>query len=146
VSIHSFGAIFVEVRVDADLRIPRLNRAVGVYSAVRIINPKTARSQMTGGIVWGLGQALPESSTLDRNLGRFVSKDLAGYLVPVNADVPNIETRFVDEVDPYASTLGARGMGELGAVGVEPAIANAVFHATGIRVRELPIRPDVLLA
>lgn len=145
VSIHSFGATFVEVRIDHELCIPRLSRAIGVYSAGRIVNPTTARSQMTGGMVWGLGQALLEVSEFDRNLGRFVSKNLAGYLVPVNADVPAIEAYFVDEVDPYASAIGARGIGELGAVGIGPAIANAVFHATGIRVRELPIRPEVLL-
>jgi xanthine dehydrogenase YagR molybdenum-binding subunit len=144
-SMHSFGAIFVEVGVDRDLRLPRLRRAVGVYSAGRIINPTTARSQMTGGIIWGLGQALLEASEVDRNLGRFVSKNLAGYLVPVNADVPDLDVHFVDEVDAHASAIGARGIGELGAVGVGAAIANAVFHATGIRVRDLPIRPEALL-
>jgi xanthine dehydrogenase YagR molybdenum-binding subunit len=144
-SMHSYGAVFVEVRVDSALRIPRLSRAVGVYSAGRIINPKTARSQMIGGIIWGIGQALLESSELDPRLGRFISKNLAGYLVPVNADVPAIEVRFIDEVDPYASAIGARGIGELGAVGVGAAIANAVFHATGIRVRDVPIRPEMLL-
>jgi xanthine dehydrogenase YagR molybdenum-binding subunit len=144
-SMHSYGAVFVEVRVDAELRIPHLSRAVGVYSAGRIVNPKTARSQMTGGIIWGIGQALLEASELDPQLGRFVSKNLAGYLVPVNADAPSIEVRFVDEVDPYASAIGARGIGELGAVGIGAAIANAVHHATGVRVRDLPIRPEHLL-
>jgi xanthine dehydrogenase YagR molybdenum-binding subunit len=118
---------------------------LGVYSAGRILSPTTARSQMTGGMVWGIGQALTERSTVDTELGRFVAKDLSGYLLPVNGDVPDLEAIFVDEVDPYASDVGARGIGELGAVGVAAAIANAVFHATGIRVRQLPITPESLL-
>jgi xanthine dehydrogenase YagR molybdenum-binding subunit len=146
VSMHTFGAVFAEVRVDADLRIPHVSRIVAVYSAGRIVNPKTARSQMTGGLIWGIGQALLEASVTDLRLGRFVSKNLAGYLVPVNADVPDLEVAFVDdEVDPQAGLIGGKGIGELGGVGVGPAIANAVFHATGIRVRELPIRPEALL-
>ena len=145
-SIHSYGAVFAEVRVDAELKIPRLTRAVGVYSAGRIINPKTARSQMIGGIVWGLGQALLEASEMDHKLGRYLSKNLAGYLVPVNADVPEIDVSFIDEDDAHASRIGARGIGELGATAIAPAMANALFHATGMRVRELPIRPEVLLA
>lgn len=144
-AIFSFGAVFAEVRVDVDIPIPRVKRVVGVYSAGRIINPRTARSQMTGGIIWGIGQALLERSEMDPRLGRFMSKNLAGYLVPVNADVQEIDASFVEEFDPHASPLGARGIGELGALGVAPAIANAVFHATGIRVREVPIRPEHLL-
>lgn len=146
VSICSFGAIFVEVRVDQDIPIPRVNRVIAVYSAGKIINPKTARSQMTGGIIWGIGQALLKRSEMDPRLGRFLSKNLAGYLVPVNADVPEIDTSFVDEFDAHASPIGARGIGELGAVGIGAAIANAVFHATGVRVREVPIRPEHLMA
>jgi xanthine dehydrogenase YagR molybdenum-binding subunit len=147
VSIHTFGAVFAEVRIDETLCIPRLTRMVGVYSAGRIINPRTAHSQLTGGMIWGLGQALLESSAVDLNLGRFISKNLAGYLVPVNADVPELDASFIeDEVDEIASTLGAKGIGELGAVGAAPAIANAVYHATGVRIRELPIRPEMLLA
>jgi xanthine dehydrogenase YagR molybdenum-binding subunit len=144
-ALFSFGAIFAQVRVDVDIPIPRLSRVVGVYSAGKILNPKTARSQMTGGIIWGIGQALLERSETDPGLGRFLSKNLSGYLVPVNADVPEIDASFVEEFDPYASPLGARGIGELGALGVGPAIANAVFHATGVRVREVPIRPEHLL-
>ena len=144
-SLYSFGAVFAEVRVDEDLPLPRVSRIVGVYDAGRIINPKTARSQMTGGIIWGIGQALLERSEMDHNLGRFLSKNLAGYLVPVNADVPAIDVSFVDDFDAIASPLGARGIGELGAIGTGPAIANAVFHATGVRVREVPIRPEDLL-
>lgn len=144
-SIRAFGAVFAEVRVDADLRTPRVSRITGVYSAGRIINEKTARSQMTGGMVWGIGQALLEQSVPDPALGRFVSKNLAGYLVPVNADVPDLDTHFVDEYDEHAGLLGAKGIGELASAGVGPAIANAVFHATGIRVRKVPITPEDLL-
>jgi xanthine dehydrogenase YagR molybdenum-binding subunit len=144
-AMHGFGAVFVEVGIDEALRITCVRRAVAVYSAGRIINPKTSRSQMIGGITWGIGQALLEDSVIDHNLGRFLSKNLAGYLVPVSADVPEIDVGFVDEVDLHASALGARGIGELGATGIGPAIANAVFHATGVRVRELPIRPEHLL-
>jgi xanthine dehydrogenase YagR molybdenum-binding subunit len=146
VPIYSFGAIFVEVRIDEDIPIPRVSRVVAVYSAGRIINPKTARSQMTGGIIWGIGQALLERSQTDARLGRFLSKNLTGYLVPVNADVPDIDASFVEEFDAIASPLGARGIGELGAIGIGPAIANAVFHASGVRVREVPIRPEHLMA
>jgi xanthine dehydrogenase YagR molybdenum-binding subunit len=145
-ALFSFGAIFAEVRVDIDIPIPRVSRVVGVYSAGKILNAKTARSQMTGGIIWGIGQALLERSDTDPGLGRFLSKNLSGYLVPVNADVPEIDASFVEEFDPQATPLGARGIGELGALSVGPAIANAVFHATGVRVREVPIRPEHLLA
>ncbi len=144
-SIHTFGAVFAEVRVDESLRIPRLARCVGVYSAGRIITPKTARSQMTGGMIWGLGQALFERTELEHKYGRYVSKDLANYLLPVNADVPALDASFVDEVDKHASPLGAKGIGELGAVGVASAIANAVYHATGMRVLDLPITIETLL-
>ncbi|MBA3712399.1 MAG: xanthine dehydrogenase family protein molybdopterin-binding subunit [Pyrinomonadaceae bacterium] len=144
-TMYTFGAVFVEVRVDESLRVPRLARCVGVYSAGRIINPKTARSQMTGGMIWGLGQALLEHTELELNYGRYVAKDLANYLVPVNADVPDLEAYFVDEVDEHASPIGAKGIGELGAVGVSAAIANAVYHATGVRVRDLPITVEKLL-
>jgi len=145
-AIFSFGAIFAEVRVDRDIPIPRVRRVVGFYSAGKIINPRTARSQMTGGIIWGIGQALLERSEMDADLGRFLSKNFSGYLVPTNADVQEIDASFVEEFDAHASPLGARGIGELGALGVAPAIANAVFHATGIRVREVPIRPEHLMA
>jgi xanthine dehydrogenase YagR molybdenum-binding subunit len=145
-AMYSFGAVFAEVGVDEDIPIPRVRRVVGVYNAGRIINPKTARSQMTGGVIWGIGQALLEKSEMDQQHGRFLSKNLAGYLVPVNADVPEIDVSFVDDFDEHVGPLGARGIGELGAIGVGAAIANAVFHATGIRVREVPIRPEHLLA
>lgn len=145
VAMHSYGAVFVEVAVDPDLGLVRMRRCVAGYSAGRIINPMTARSQMTGGIIWGYGQAVLEESPVDRDLGRFLSKNLSGVMLPVNADIPDIDTFFVEEHDPHASLTGARGIGELGAVGIGPAIVNAVFHATGKRVRDLPIRIDRLL-
>jgi xanthine dehydrogenase YagR molybdenum-binding subunit len=145
-SMHGWGAVFTEVRVDEDFLIPRVTRLVGVYSAGRIINPKTAHSQMTGGMIWGIGQALLEESSMDRALGRYVSKNLAGHLIPVNADVPELHVQFVDEYDPLAGPLGARGIGELGAVGVAPAILNAIWHATGVRLRDVPVRPEHLMS
>lgn len=145
-TVFSFGAVFAEVRVDPDIPIPRVTRALGVYNAGRILNPRTARSQMTGGIIWGIGQALLERSEMDNHLGRFLSKNLSGYLVPVNADVGEIDARFIDDFDPHASPIGARGIGELGAIGIGAAIANAVFHATGVRMRQFPIRPEHLLS
>jgi xanthine dehydrogenase YagR molybdenum-binding subunit len=146
ISMHTFGAVFAEVRIDEDFCIPHLTRVVGVYSVGRVLNPLTARSQMIGGITWGLGQALLESSEKDLNLGCYVSKNLAGYLLPVNADVPEVDVSFIeDEVDERASLFGGKGMGELGGVGIGAAIANAVHHATGVRIRELPIRPEVLM-
>jgi len=138
-SVHTYGAVFVEVRVDPDLGLVRVGRCVGSYAAGRIVNPLAARSQLTGGIVWGIGQALLERSVFEPNLGRFLSKNLAGYIVPGNADVGEIDVQFVDDVDEHASPIGAKGIGELSAVGVSAAIANAVFHATAIRVRDLPI-------
>ena len=144
-SMATWGATFVEVRIDEDFMVPRLSRIVAAYSAGRIINPRTARSQMIGGLIWGAGQALLESSATDPRLGRFMSKNLSGYLVPVSADIPDIDVQFVTEDDRVASPIGARGVGELGAVGVGGAIANAVFHATGVRVRSLPILPEMLL-
>jgi xanthine dehydrogenase YagR molybdenum-binding subunit len=144
-ALFSFGAIFAEVRVDEQIPIPRVSRIVAAYSAGRIINPKTARSQMIGGLTWGIGQALLEHSAMDHRLGRFLSKNLAGYLVPVNADVGRIDVSFVEEFDSELNPVGARGIGELGAIAIGAAIANAVFHATGVRVRELPIRPEMLM-
>jgi xanthine dehydrogenase YagR molybdenum-binding subunit len=144
-SIHTYGAIFVEVRVDADLGLVRMPRAVGVYAAGRIINPLAAHSQMTGGVIWGYGQAVLERSVFEPRLGRFLAKNLAGYIVPVNADIGSIDVSFVEDDDRHASAIGAKGIGELAAVGVAPAIANAVFHATGKRVRDVPIRLHDLL-
>jgi len=143
---RSFGAIFVEVGVDEELGLLRLRRATGVYSAGRIINPRTARSQMIGGIVWGWGMAAMEASSFEPTLGRWYSKDLAGVSLPVNADIPpEIDVAFVDEFDSNAGPTGAKGIGELGATGVAAAVANAVFDAIGLRVRDLPITPSKLL-
>lgn len=144
-SIHSFGAVFAEVGVDAELAVPRVRRLVGVYSAGRVINPVSARGQLVGGLVWGIGQALHERSIVDTALGRYVSKNLSGYLVPVHADVPELDVSFVDEYDPHASGTGGRGIGELAPIGVGAAIANAVHHATGTRVRSLPVSVADLL-
>ncbi|WP_027933365.1 xanthine dehydrogenase family protein molybdopterin-binding subunit [Amycolatopsis thermoflava] len=144
-SIHTYGAIFVEVRVDEDLGLLRMSRAVGRYAAGRILNPLAAHSQMTGGLVWGYGQAVLEHSVFEPVLGRFLSKNLAGYVVPVNADIRELDVAFVPDDDRLASLVGAKGIGELGAVGVAAAIANAVFHATGRRVRDLPIKIADLL-
>ena len=144
-AVFSFAAVFAEVRVDPDLGLVRLNRFVGAYDAGRIINPKTARSQAIGGIIWGVGQALLEQSETDPTTGRYLSRNYSGYLVPTNADIPEVEVLFVGEFDQEASPLGAKGLGELTAVSVAPAIANAVYHATGERIRDLPITVEMVL-
>src|SRR3989454_3481883 len=144
-AVFSFAAVFAEVRVDPDLGLVRLNRFVGAYDAGRIINPKTARSQAIGGIIWGVGQAPLEQAGTDPVLGRLLHPNYSGYLVPTNADIPQLETLFVGEFDEEASPLGAKGLGGLTAASVAPAIANAVYHATGKRVRELPITVEKLL-
>jgi len=145
-SHYSHSAIFVEVQVDADFGTVRVTRMVSAVAGGRIINPKTARSQILGGIVWGIGMALEEESLLDERLGRFMNHNLADYHVPVNADVQDLDVIFVEEQDHIVNPLGAKGLGEIGLVGTAAAIANAVFHATGRRVRDLPITPDKLLA
>ena len=144
-AVFSFSSVFAEVRVDPDLGVVRLNRFVGAYDAGRIINPKTARSQAIGGIIWGVGQALLEQSETDPETARFLSRNYSGYLVPTNADIPELDILFVGSFDEEASPLGAKGLGELTAVSVAPAIANAVYHATGKRVRDLPIMVEDLL-
>jgi xanthine dehydrogenase YagR molybdenum-binding subunit len=145
-AIFSFAAVFAEVRVDEELGQVRLNRFVGAYDAGRIINPKLARSQAVGGIIWGAGQALMEQSETDPNMGRFLHRNYSGYLVPTNADIPDLDVLFVGQSDLEASPLGAKGLGELTAVSVAPAIANAVYHATGRRHRDLPISTEKILA
>jgi xanthine dehydrogenase YagR molybdenum-binding subunit len=145
-AMRTFGAVFVEVGVDADLGLLRLRRVVGSYSAGRIINRRTAHAQITGGIIWGWGMAAMEASVYEPRLGRWLSKNLSGVAIPVNADIPaDIQVHFADEFDPHAGTLGAKGIGELGATGVAAAVANAVFAATGKRIRHLPITPEKLL-
>jgi len=146
-AMRTWGAVFVEVGVDPDLGIVRLRRAVGSYSAGRIINPRTARSQMVGGIVWGWGMATMEESVQEPRHSRWLAKNLSNVSIPVNADIPSdIAIHFVDEVDKHASPIGARGIGELGATGVAAAVANAVYDAIGVRVRDLPILPSKLIA
>jgi xanthine dehydrogenase YagR molybdenum-binding subunit len=146
-SMHSFGAVFVEVAIDPDVGTIRVRRAVGAYGAGRIVNPRLAASQCTGGMVGGIGMALMEETALDARNGRPVNAHMADYLVPVNLDIGSLEAHFVDEVDPHVNALGVKGLGEIALVGLAPAIANAVFHATGKRIRTLPIRiEDVLSA
>jgi xanthine dehydrogenase YagR molybdenum-binding subunit len=145
-SNHSFGAQFAEVRVDPDLGTVRVSRWVGAFAAGRILNAKTARGQAIGAITYGIGMALMEETRLDPHSGRIVNPNLAEYLVPVNADIPEIATIFIDEQDRRTNPAGVKGLGETPMVGVAAAIANAVWHATGIRVRELPITVEKLLA
>src|SRR3989442_8415351 len=135
----SFSAVFAEVRVDPDLALVRLTRFVGAYNCGRVINPKTARSQAIGGIIWGVGQALMEQSETDPTTGRFINRNYSGYLVPTCADIPELDVLFVGAFDEEASPLAAKGLGELTAVSVAPAIANAAYHPTGQRIRHLPI-------
>lgn len=141
----SHGAQFVEVKVDEEIGTVRVTRVVQGTAAGKIINPKGAHSQEMGGVVWGIGMALTEKTEIDHRIGRIMNPNLAGYHVPVNADIGSIETIFVPEEDKIVNPLGAKGLGELGLVGIPAAIANAVFHATGKRIRELPITPDKLI-
>jgi xanthine dehydrogenase YagR molybdenum-binding subunit len=138
-SSQAFGAHFAEVSVDPDLGTIRMPRIVSAFGGGRILNAKTARSQYLGGIVQGIGMALLEETRLDHNLGSYTSVNLAEYLVPVNADIRSIDIIMIEEDDPYVNPIGAKGIGEIGIVGVAAAIANAVYHATGKRVRDLPI-------
>ncbi|MFF4009458.1 xanthine dehydrogenase family protein molybdopterin-binding subunit [Streptomyces sp. NPDC001717] len=143
---HSFGAHFAEVRVDTVTGEVRVHRLLGVYAAGRILNPTTARSQFVGGMVMGLGMALTEHSSVDAAHGDFAQSDLAAYHVPVQADVPDIEAHWLEDHDAHVGPLGAKGIGEIGIVGVAAAIGNAVSHATGHRLRSLPLTPDRVLA
>jgi xanthine dehydrogenase YagR molybdenum-binding subunit len=146
-AMQSWGANFVEVGVDPDLGLIRLRRVVARYSAGRIINPLTARSQMIGSIIWEWGKATMEASVVEPTHGRFLAKNLSNVAVPVNADIPaNIDVGFIDEYDDHASPIGARGIGELGGTGVAAAVANAIYDAVGVRVREVPILPAHILA
>jgi xanthine dehydrogenase YagR molybdenum-binding subunit len=144
-SRHAFGAQFVEAWVDADTGEVRTPRVLGVFAAGRIINPRTARSQLIGGMTMGLGMALHEESTMDREFGDYLNHDLAQYHVPACADVVDIEAAWIDEEDGRLNPMGSKGIGEIGIVGTAAAVANAVHHATGVRVRTLPIRLDRLL-
>ena len=142
----AFGAQFVEVRVHAQTREVRVPRLVGAFAAGRIVNPKAAKSQLMGGQIWGVSAALHEATEIDRRAARYYNDDLAEYLIPVNADVQEVTTIMLPEQDTQVNDLGIKGVGELGNVGLNAAVANAVFHATGVRIRDLPIRAEKLLA
>lgn len=144
-SKNTHSAIFAEVKVDEELGVVRVTRIVDAVAAGRIINPKTARSQILGGVVMGIGMALHEETFNDHRLGRWMNHNLAEYHVLAHADVHDIEVIFVDEPDPEVTPLGVKGLGEIGIVGTAAAIANAIYHATGKRVRSLPITIDKLL-
>jgi len=144
-AMHAHGAVFAEVKVDPDLGQIRVSRLVGAFAAGRVINPRMVRSQIFGGMIWGMSFALHEEAVMDRRSGRTLNANLADYHVPVNADVPDMEALMVDEHDPHVNALGIKGVGEIGITGSAGAVANAVWHATGIRVRRFPIRLDDLL-
>ena len=144
-AMYSFGAHFAEVRVHADTGEVRVPRMLGVYSVGRVINPRTARSQLVGGMVMGLSMALHEQGVVDPRLGHVVNGDLAGYHVATNADVGRVDAHWLEEADGHLNPMGAAGVGEIGIVGMPAAIANAAHHATGVRVRELPLTPDRFL-
>jgi xanthine dehydrogenase YagR molybdenum-binding subunit len=145
-AMYAHGAVFAEVKVDPALGQVRATRLVGAFAAGRVINPRLVRSQYFGGMIWGLSFALHERAVIDRQSGRVMNADLAEYRVPVNADVPAMEALLIDEHDPYVNPLGIKGVGEIGITGTGGAIANAVWHATGVRVRRFPIRIDDLMA
>jgi xanthine dehydrogenase YagR molybdenum-binding subunit len=145
-AFHSFGAHFVKVLVDPTLGTVRVAKIVGVMDIGKVLNLKTATNQIMGGMIFGIGMALMEGTVYDPTNGRVVTRDLTDYLVPVNADMPEFDIQFIDIPDPYISPVGARGIGEIGITGVTAAIANAIYNATGKRVRDLPITPDKLLS
>jgi xanthine dehydrogenase YagR molybdenum-binding subunit len=142
---HAFGAQFAEVHVDTLTGEVRVERLLGVFAAGRILNPRTARSQFIGGMTMGLGMALLEESAMDPAYGDYLNHDLAQYHVPVHADVRDIEAVWLEEDDPHLNPMGSKGIGEIGIVGTAAAVANAVHHATGVRFRDLPLRPDRIL-
>jgi xanthine dehydrogenase YagR molybdenum-binding subunit len=144
-AMHSFGAQFAEVRVNADTGEIRVPRMLGVFSIGRVINPRTARSQLIGGMIMGLSMALHEQSVVDHRFGHVINHDLAGYHIATHADAADIDATCLDEPDPHSNPMGSRGAGEIGIVGAAAAIANAVHHAAGIRIRDLPISADKLL-
>ncbi|SFN31188.1 xanthine dehydrogenase YagR molybdenum-binding subunit [Chitinophaga sp. YR627] len=145
-SMYSFSIHFAEVRVHPHTGVVRVKRVVTVADSGRIVSPKTAASQMIGGVTGGIGMALTEEAIIDHRFGRFVNNNLGDYHVPVSADVPHIETIFIDKPDPYSNPMGSKGMGEIALIGFSAAVANAVYHATGKRIRELPITPDKILS
>jgi xanthine dehydrogenase YagR molybdenum-binding subunit len=139
---NTHSAVFAEVKVDEQLGVIRVTRVVSAVAAGRILNTKTARSQIMGSVVWGIGMALHEETLVDHRFGRVMNANIAEYHVPVAADVHDIQVIFIDEPDEIINPLGIKGVGEIGIVGVAAAIANAVYHATGKRVRDLPITLD----
>ena len=141
---NTHSAVFAEVKIDEQLGVIRVTRVVNAVAAGRILNTKTAHNQIMGGVVWGIGMALHEETLVDHRFGRVMNANIAEYHVPVNADVHDIKVIFVDEPDNIINPLGIKGVGEIGLVGVAAAIANAVYHATGKRVRDLPITLDKL--
>jgi xanthine dehydrogenase YagR molybdenum-binding subunit len=144
-AMHAHGAVFAEVKVDPDLGQVRATRVVGAFAAGRIINPRMVESQLNGGMIWGVSFALHEQAIMDPRSGRAMNADLAEYHIPVNADVPSLESLLVEEHDPHVNALGIKGVGEIGITGTAGAIANAVWHATGVRVRKFPITLDRLI-
>ncbi|QIP87992.1 xanthine dehydrogenase family protein molybdopterin-binding subunit [Streptomyces sp. Tu 2975] len=142
---HAFGAVFCEAQVDTVTGEVAVRRMLGVFAAGRILNARTARSQFIGGMTMGIGMALMEGSTMDERFGDFAECDLASYHVPVCADVHSVEAQWIEEDDPYLNPMGSKGIGEIGIVGTAAAVANAVHHATGVRLRELPLTPDKML-
>src|ERR1700716_3402249 len=145
-AMHAHGAVFAEVKVAPDLGQVRVSRLVGAFAAGRVINPRLVRSQLFGGMIWGVSFALHEQAVMDRRSGRTLNANLAEYHIPVNADVPSLEALLIDEDDPHVNALGIKGVGEIGITGSAGAVANAVWHATGIRVRRFPIRIEDLVA
>lgn len=141
---NTHSALFAEVKVDEQLGVIRVTRIVSAVAAGRILNTKTAHSQVMGGVVWGIGVVLHEETLIDHKFGRIMNANIAEYHVPVNADVHDIKVIFVEEQDNIVNPLGVKGLGEIGLVGVAAAIANAIYHATGKRVRDLPITLDKL--
>jgi xanthine dehydrogenase YagR molybdenum-binding subunit len=145
-AMAAFGAVFVEVRVHARTQEVRVPRITGAFAAGRIVSPRQARSQLTGGLIWGISAALHEETEIDRRVARYMNDNLSEYLIPVNADIQQVEVVLLEEDDSQVNPLGIKGIGELGNVGTNAAVANAVFHATGIRQRHLPVRIEKLLA
>ena len=144
-SSKSFCANFIEVHVHPVTGMVRVTKVVSVIDAGRIVNQKTARSQVLGSIIWGIGMGLMEEGIIDHRYGRFINKDLAEYHVPVFADTPELDVVFIDKPDPVTNPIGTKSLGEINMVGFAAALANAVYHATGKRIRELPITPDKLI-
>jgi xanthine dehydrogenase YagR molybdenum-binding subunit len=144
-AMHAHGAVFAEVKVDPELGQMRVARLVGAFAAGRIINPRLVRSQYYGGMIWGISFALHEQAIVDPRSGRPMNANLAEYHVPVNADVPSVEAILVEEDDPHVNALGIKGVGEIGITGTAGAVANAIWHATGIRARKFPITLDRLI-